>query len=515
MTDTCERSGAQQRQKNAPRCGDVRGDRLRLARRLGLTGTLLMAIGSLGAGALPVPNPLSGLRLLGLPARNTTVSIAVVYAGMGLLVVAWLWVARKVRSDGPSAPTRAQLMRTALTWAAPLVVAPPMFSRDVYSYLAQGAMLGHGLDPYVTSPAAALGVDDPLVRSIPTMWRDTPAPYGPLFLLMGRGVAALTGEDVVLGILCQRVLALVGVAAIVWALPRLAARCGVGPRQALWLGAAHPLVLFHLVSGVHNDSIMIGLLLVGLEIGLRSGSRILDPHLLCGAVLIVGAAAVKAPALLVLGFLGMEWVRRRGARLRDVVPAAAVLLTITVVIFMALAPNPDDTWGWMRTLSVPSLSTEWMSITTLSGIAAGWIGIFAGIGDHTPGVLVITRMVGLCAAAVQCVVLLFATLRGRVHVLTGVAAGLGIVVLSGPSVQPWYLLWAAVPLAATAALSRHRTAIVTASAGFALLIVPTGAAFDFHTYQLLMAVVAALAILAATLWVQHRRLAAAVALRTG
>ena len=32
---------------------------------------------------------------------------------------------------------------------------------------------------------AALGVDDPLTRSIPNIWRDTPAPYGPLFLIMG------------------------------------------------------------------------------------------------------------------------------------------------------------------------------------------------------------------------------------------------------------------------------------------------------------------------------------------
>jgi len=65
-------------------------DPARIPRRLGLTGTLLMGIGALGAGALPVPNPLFGLRLISLPARNATAAIAITYAGMGMLVLAWL-----------------------------------------------------------------------------------------------------------------------------------------------------------------------------------------------------------------------------------------------------------------------------------------------------------------------------------------------------------------------------------------------------------------------------------------
>ncbi len=79
-------------------------------------------------------------------------------------------------------------------WAVPLALAPPLFSRDVYSYLAQSATLARGLDPYVLGPAEALGVDDPLTRSIPTIWRDTPAPYGPLFLMIGRVITALSRQ---------------------------------------------------------------------------------------------------------------------------------------------------------------------------------------------------------------------------------------------------------------------------------------------------------------------------------
>jgi alpha-1,6-mannosyltransferase len=488
--------------------GRLPWDPSRRARRLGLTGSLLMAVGALGAGALPVPNPLFGLRVLGLPARNATVAIAVTYAGIGLMVLAWLWVGKMLRHRGavPPAPTRAQLARTAVLWALPLAVAPPLFSRDVYSYLAQSAILARHLDPYVLGPAEALGVDDPLTRSIPTIWRDTPAPYGPLFLILGRGITAISGNDVVLGVLEHRALALVGLAMIVWALPRLATRCALDPGLALWLGAANPLVLFHLVSGVHNEALMIGLLLVGLEIGLRSGPRLLDRHLIGGTALIVASSAVKLPALVALGFLGLEWARRRGGRLADVAAVGALMAAITVVIYAPLSLGTGVGLGWTRTLDTPALILSWMSVSTDMGLIGGQVGIVGGLGDHTDTVLLLTRGVGLAGAAVLVGMLLLATLRGRIDAVTGVGAGLGAVVLLGPVVHPWYLLWAAIPLAATRGLPRYRRAALGASAVLAVVVPPTGADFNFRAYQLPMAVVAAVVILILVLAVQRRQL---------
>ena len=166
-----------------------------------------------------------------------------------------------------------QMARTLVMWTAPLVLTVPMFSKDVYSYLAQSEIAARGLDPYTVGPAEALGNADPLTRGVPTMWRDTPSPYGPLFLTIGRGITWLTGEHVVMGVVFQRLLALIGFAMIVWALPRLARRFGINPVSALWLGAANPLVLFHLVVGIHNESLAIGLMLVGIELGLRKMPR--------------------------------------------------------------------------------------------------------------------------------------------------------------------------------------------------------------------------------------------------
>jgi alpha-1,6-mannosyltransferase len=481
-----------------PRPAPGAADPLRRLRRLGLAASLMTAGAALGAGALPVPNPLLGLRLIGLPSRNVTLALALAYAGVGLLVLAWLAVARTLWHPAGEAVTRAQLARAACTWAVPLAVVPPLFSRDVYSYLAQGVMVARGLDPYVLGPATALGIDDPLVRSIPTMWRDTPTPYGPLFLLLERGVTAVTGDDIALGVLLHRGAALAGVAAMVWALPRLAARRGVDGRRALWLGVANPLVLVHVISGAHNDGLMVGLFLVGLELGLSAGPRMLDARFLGGAASIVCASAIKLPALLVLGFLGVSCARQRGAGPRAVAVVAGVLAAVVVAVLVPLSWPLVDGWGWVSTLTVPGSAIAWMSPTTDLGLLGGLLGVVAGLGDHTTAVLALTRGTGLAAAAVCCTVLLVATLRGRLDPVTGTAAGLAAVVVLGPVVQPWYLLWIVVPLAATAA-SRRRAVLLAVSGCLAVLAVPTGSDFFFHGYQLPLAVAGAAVVLAAAL----------------
>jgi alpha-1,6-mannosyltransferase len=475
-----------------------RADPSRLARRLGLTGALLMAVGALGAGALPVPNPLNGLRLIGLPSRNATLAIALTYAGMGMLVLAWLWIGRMLSARGAVAPApdRLAIGRAGILWALPLAVAPPLFSKDVYSYLAQSAITARGIDPYVFGPAQALGVDDPLTRTIPTIWRDTPAPYGPLFLMVGRGITALTGNDVVFGVLAHRALALCGVALILWALPKLARRCGVEPGLALWLGAANPLVLFHLVSGIHNEALMIGLLLAGLHLCL--GERDLPvpwPRWVAGAVLITLGASVKIPALLALGFVGVDLARRWGGRVRDVALAAGALGAVAVVVYAVIGFGTGLGFGWVSTQGTANSIRSWMSLSTDIGQLSGQIGILAGLGDHTDTTLTITRGIGGLAAAAAVAWLLWLCLKGRVEPVTGVGVALGAVVLLGPVVHPWYLLWAAIPLAATRGMPRHRRFALAASAVIAVMVPPTGADFNFRAYQLPFAIIAGVVML--------------------
>lgn len=458
--------------------------RVRTVRRFGTTGTLLMAVGALGSGATPAPayNPLLGTRVLGLWARMPTVSLTLAYVGMGMLVLAWLWLGRLAWPGRVRLSVR-QLTRILAMWGAPLAVAPPLFSTDVYGYLSQAEVVSRGFDPYVFGAAQALGLDDPLVASIPTIWRTTPSPYGPGFLTFGRTITAIAGDDIVLGVYLHRLLALGGLALVVWAVPHLARRAGVEPIAALWL-AISPLVLFHLLSGIHNDAIMLGVVLAGLEIGFR--------WTWVGGALIIGlGASGKVPAILALGFLAAHVARARGGGVRRLVAYGAGCAGLGLGMVAAVSLGSGLGFGWIQALSVPNLLRSWLSVTTDLGVLGGWLGRVLGLGDHTDAVLDLTRAAGLGVAALVCVVLVFAVLRGRLHPVAGMGYGFGAVFLAGPVLHPWYLLWMVVPLAAAVADPRIRGFAVAVCATVSLLVPPTGADFTFRTYQLPMAITAA------------------------
>ncbi len=479
-------------------------NQLDTARRFGTVGALLLAVGSLGAGTAPVlGNPVVGRPVLGLFTRMPTASLAIAYTGVFMVVLAWLWLGALAAPGRIRLISRAQLDRTLVMWLVPLMVAPPMFSRDVYSYLAQSAMADRGLDPYRLGPADALGIDHPLVRGIPTIWRNTPAPYGPLFLTLGRPIYWIAGEDVVLGALLHRALALAGLVMIVWALPRLARRAGVSPVFALWLGAVNPLVLFHLVSGVHNEALMIGLMLVGLEVALRTPA--VGPTLLGGTALIAAAASVKVPAALALGFLTAWLAHQHGGRLRDLAWTGLLIGGVTLTTTATIGLGTGLGFGWISALDTPNVVRSWMSVVTDLGLAAAWIGTMFGLGDHTTSVVALARSTGLAAAGGVCLLLLWRCWRGRIEPVAGLGIALGAVVLLGPVVHPRYLLWAAIPLAASATHSAFKITATLASAVLALLVAPTGSDFLFRAWVVPTAIVAAAIILVVPLLVVRGR----------
>lgn len=482
----------------SPGLNETETVQLRRVRQFGAAGAILMAVGALGAGAQPVlQNPVVGIRILSLPSRMASTALTVTMTGTVMVVLAWLLLGRfavgRLRHGPPRRLTRSQLDRTLLLWILPLCVAPPMFSKDVYSYLAQSEITARGLDPYQVGPAGALGVDNVLTRTVPNIWRDTPAPYGPLFLWIGRGITWLTGENIVSGIFLHRILALAGIALIVWALPRLARRCGVAAVSALWLGAANPLLLFHLVAGIHNEAMMIGLMLAGTELALRA----IEPSapirrtslwlLLSGVALIALAATIKIPALLALGFIGMALARRWGGSLRAVLTSAALLAAIAVVVIGGVSVVSGLGFGWINTLNTASAVRSWMSLPTILGLGTGFVGVLLGLGDHTTAVLSLTRPIAAVVAGFIALRMLVAVLKGRVHPVGALGVSLGALVLLFPVVQPWYLLWAVIPLAAWATTRAFRGPAIVVSSIVSVILMPNGS--EYLPFQIVQAAV--------------------------
>src|SRR6201987_124248 len=126
---------------------------VRRTRLFGATGTVLMGIGALGAGARPVvQDPTFGVRLLNLPSRIQTVSLTMTTTGAVMMALAWLMLGRFAL--GNRRLSGGELDPPLLLWMLPLLLAPPMYSKDVYSYLAQSPISLGGLDPYRVGPAS-------------------------------------------------------------------------------------------------------------------------------------------------------------------------------------------------------------------------------------------------------------------------------------------------------------------------------------------------------------------------
>lgn len=498
---------------------------LRRTRLFGAAGTVLMAIGALGVGARPVvQDPTFGVRLLNLPSRIQTVSLTMTTTGAVMMALAWLMLGRFALGDRRM--SRSQLDRTLLLWVLPLLIAPPMYSRDVYSYLAQSEIAMKGLDPYQVGPAPGLGLDHVFTLSVPNMWRETPAPYGPLFLWIGQGISALTGENIVAAVLCHRLVVLLGVGLIVWATPRLARRCGVAEVSALWLGAANPLLIMHLVAGIHNEALMLGLMLAGTEFALRGvdAAAPLIPRplawprgqqdwarwwpmamLLLGTVLITMSSQVKLPSLLALGFVAMALACRWGGTVKAFLLAGGSLTAVSVAVMAAIGWASGLGFGWLFTLGTANVVRSWMSLPTLLALGTGQVGILLGLGDHTTAVLGLTRAIGVSIIAILVTWLLLAVLRGRLHPVGGLGVALGMTVLLFPVVQPWYVLWAVLPLAAwaTRPAFRSTTIVVTLAVG---IFGPTANGDRFTLFQILLAVAASTVIVALLMLLTRNRL---------
>ncbi|MCU1374144.1 MAG: hypothetical protein JWO68_1430 [Actinomycetia bacterium] len=405
----------------------------------GVVGSALVALGGLVVGTRPMASsmpPWSGY--------------LAAYAGLTLLVVNWLSLGAALL--GGAVLDRASSRWLLVAWSAPLVLGGPLYSRDAFSYVAQGRLADLGFNPYRAGPAR-LGAG-PYLSAVGHIWRGTHAPYGPLFVVIERVVVHST-PSVVAAVLGMRLVALVGIALLAAFLPRLARVHGASETVALWLGLLNPLLLLHLVGGAHNDALMIGLLVAGLALAGEGRPTL-------GLVLATMAAAVKVPALLGVLYLAADQVlarpgvERRRAALRAVVVAGGTFVALTAVAGFG--------WGWVTAVGTPGRVHTLLSPSTAIGAIVARLGV-------GPVAITTARLVGVALALVVLPVLF--VLRPRLGSGRMLAASMFAVVVLGPVVQPWYLLWGLVLLAA-AGSGLLLPVVVWVSAVLPYLVLPDG-----------------------------------------
>ena len=194
------------------------------------------------------------------------------------------------------------------------LVAPLMLSRDVYLYWAEARVVTvHHANPYVTTPSEF--PNDPATRQASAQWRDEPEPYGPAWVALGAAPAAVAGSSAQAARWAYRLLAVIGVVAV---LTLLARRSGAA---AVTFFGWNPLLAFHLAGGGHTDVWIALALVVGVAYRGRAPG---------GAAWSIGTGFKVVPAILLpleLAQRRLTWPRRAWAGLLLAGVAVLVLAT--------------------------------------------------------------------------------------------------------------------------------------------------------------------------------------------
>lgn len=413
--------------------------------RQGLLASLLIMVGSWGVGwMVMVPGSWTALHNALLPLRTTDAGVitcaVLLVVGALLMLRSWLRLSQRITSwDDPAAlPTMRKAM---LLWGTPLLACFPIFSRDVFSYLAQGGLLAAGQNPYEAGVSElpgwfTVGADD--------LWAESPSPYGPLFLLVAQGIWQLTGGVPEVSVLLFRLLAVFGVVLMLLVIPMLARAFGSQPAWALWLCLLNPVSLIVFLPAAHNDALMMGLVLAGIWYALRR-------RRLVAVLLLIAAVAVKPIAMVVLPFAVLLTLEHTGSYLHRIREWAFAGTFAAVLLF-------GGGWligigvGWFTTALGAGAAVLQGAPVGLLGLGIGWAAELLGGADHQQVAGWVYAAARLASAAVLTLLLLKPRLGNPV---LWAAYGLTAVVLASSVIQPWYVLWL-LPLYAVVHVYRGR-----------------------------------------------------------
>ena len=267
------------------------------------------------------------------------------YAGFVLLLcylsICYFGVMRATRGRQGQTTLRSILIWVAI-FSLPLLVAPEMFSSDVYAYIMYGRIgVVYGANPMTVPPLAFPA--DPLLQYM-RGWQDvTASSYGPAWLMFSHGLTLLVhlfGQTPQLYLLVYK-LAAIGLhmanAALIW---QILGRWKPEQQAAgTLLYAWNPLALMEFAGSAHNDTLSIFFLLLALWAAQQNHWR------RAVAGLSLSALAKIVPAILLLPY-AVFLARQRAswkARLLIVGQAAGISVLLAVILY---APY----WEGNRTL---------------------------------------------------------------------------------------------------------------------------------------------------------------------
>ncbi len=387
-----------------------------------LVAGILLAISSISLGWLTPNFDIEGnslFAILRLTEFGRLIGVCSLFLGALLLTIMWLNIEHE-------AHTPSQLARFALSSSLPSLLVPPLFSRDVYSYIAQGHLQLAGFNPYQHGVSK---LNHWFYFGIDPMWAETTTPYGAAFLLIEKFSASLSIDNPYTSMVFLRAVNIAAFIVTIYGINRLANIHNISSNFAIWLAVLNPITILHLINAVHNDSIMIAGLVWAFVFAHES-------RLVKASLAIAFAIAIKPIALVALPFLAVAKSSKYdfAGRVKD----WAISFTIAGSALTLLGIITQTGFGWINAFSTPgavlNLAAPISFISQLLSTLFSWFGL-----DLSSSIFSAMRIFGLIVS-----VLLVLRLTLDKQDISGTRkAGIALVcmIFFSPVVFPWYFLW--------------------------------------------------------------------------
>jgi alpha-1,6-mannosyltransferase len=306
-----------------------------------------------------------------------------------------------------------------------VLVAPPLLSTDLFSYIAYGRLGGtYGINPYLYGPNVISF--DPLYHLVGLQWTHTPTAYGPLFTALSYPLSGLNIATNVFAYKGIAALSLLAVVVLVWHAAQLR---GIDPVKAVALVGLNPVIVVYGVGGGHNDLLMLALLVAGIYVLLRQREG-------TGGAMIMAATAIKLTAGMLLPFAIAASAGRRVATSGRARIVAGAALAAAVFGGLGLVMFGSGTLHLVGTLS--NIQAEG-GIHSVPGFILNALGL-----QQLNGLVGALLHIGY---AISLAWLMWRVWIGELDWITAAGwATVGLLISAG-LLMPWYIAWL-IPLAA-------------------------------------------------------------------
>ncbi len=414
-----------------------------------LVAGFLLAISSLSLGWLTPDfkvesNPVFAVMRLTDIGQN--LGIACLFLGAFLLLIMWLNVEHEIH-------TPRELARFALSASLPSLLMPPLFSRDVYSYVAQGHLQLAGFNPYQVGVAK---LEDWFKFGIDPMWAQTTTPYGAAYLLIEKFAAWISIDSTYTSMVFLRGVNIAAFVITIYGINRLAKIHNISQNFAMWLAVLNPITILHLVNAVHNDSLMIAAIVWGFVFAH-------EKRLVTASLTVAFAVAIKPIALIALPFLAISKNPQFNLQQRIKDWSSTAIVSLSALAALGYATGTG--FGWVNAISTPgtvlNLAAPISLISEILDKSLSWFGH-----DLGETIFPLIRFTGL----VFCGLYVAKKSLDKSNESGTRRAGLALacMILLSPVVFPWYFLW---PLALFAASGLRTTGALKISVYGTLLVV--------------------------------------------